>query len=80
MLPGPRARSLMHDGCYTLDLYCDAQNKAHAYGEFPHQFHHERGSVCRRQARKWGWTIGKDRDLCPKCSGKRPAPKKPAAG
>jgi len=44
----------MQAGCYTLDLYCDAENPDHQYGEFPHQFFHERGSVCRSRASP-GW-------------------------
>jgi|OpeIllAssembly_1097287.scaffolds.fasta_scaffold00112_9 hypothetical protein len=64
----------MQAGCYTLDLYCDAENPDHQYGEFPHQFFHERGSVCRSRARRAGWILSRrpGGDLCPKCSGKRP--------
>lgn len=62
-------------GCYTLDLYCDRQGKhpdgIHAFEEFPHQYTHEFGSVCRARARRAGWLLGRDGSaLCPKCSGK----------
>ncbi len=56
-------------GCYTLDLYCDEESPDHVYDEFPHQYTHEFGSTCRRKARKDGWHISKDLQLCPKCSG-----------
>lgn len=39
-------------GCYALDLYCDLENEAHEYKEFPHQYIDEYGSKCRKQARK----------------------------
>lgn len=67
----------MKAGCYSLDLYCDAENKAHEYGEFPHVFTHELGSACRKNARLAGWVIGDERDLCPKCSGKRKSTRAP---
>ncbi len=61
-------------GGYTLDLYCDNQEVTdHKYGEFPHQYVHELGSTCRRRARKDGWLIKPGRQLCPQCSGKKPA-------
>lgn len=58
-------------GCYSVDLYCDAENPAHEYGEFPHQFTGLNEPVCIRQARAKGWKITTKRQLCPKCSGKR---------
>ncbi len=59
-------------GIYALDLYCDKQNDAHKYREFPHQVTHEKGSVCRAKARKAGWIIRNDGTaICPKCSGKK---------
>lgn len=66
----------MRVGCYTLDLYCDAASPHHDDEEFPHQFTGEDGGACRRAARDAGWRIGRmnatgDKDLCPKCSGKR---------
>lgn len=67
----------MRVGCYSLDLYCDADSPDHAFEEFPHQFTAQDGGTCRRDARRDGWKLGRmhvsdDRDLCPKCSGKRP--------
>lgn len=63
----------MQAGCYTLDLYCDAENPEHKYGEFPHQFFDEHGRTCRARARRAGWRLARtsgEQDLCPKCSGK----------
>ena len=60
----------MNAGCYDLALYCDGPGP-HEYDEFPKHYTDELGSVCRRRARKAGWIIGKERDLCPKCSGKK---------
>lgn len=58
-------------GCYSLDLYCDKQSDAHAYGEFPHQYTSERGSEARATARRAGWIVRRDgSSICPKCSGK----------
>jgi hypothetical protein len=69
----------MWAGCYTLDLYCDAENPAHRFGEFPHQYTGETGTGCRARARRAGWTLGspdgRAQTLCPKCSGKRAAQK-----
>jgi hypothetical protein len=54
---------------YTLDLYCDRENPAHAYQEFPQEYlDPERGAPCRRAARKDGWFLGKTLTLCPKCN------------
>lgn len=63
---------------YTLDLYCDRENKAHEYKEFPHQFVHELRSVAWKQARRAGWILNKKEGIavCPKCS--RKAAKGPA--
>lgn len=59
-------------GCYTLDLYCDKDNKNHSYNEFPHTYIAEKGSDCRRAARKDGWILTRDNEaICPKCSKKR---------
>lgn len=66
----------MRAGCYTLDLYCDNRlgTDAPCYRDaFPKVFVHEKGSVCRRKARRAGWRLGIEQDLCPKCSGKAPA-------
>lgn len=61
----------MRAGAYTLDLYCDVKNPAHTYNEFPHQYFHEYGAKCRAAARKAGWLLTRDRDLCPKCNPNR---------
>jgi len=75
----------MMAGGYTLDLYCDNKGEGfydiwkgdslydkfgHQHNEFPHQFYNEFGSTCRRLARISGWYIGREKQLCPKCSGK----------
>ncbi len=65
----------MMAGCYSLDLYCDNAGTfpdgIHAFDEFPHQFTHELGSVCRARAKAAGWLFQRDgKTLCPKCSGK----------
>jgi hypothetical protein len=62
-------------GCYTLDLYCDRENPAHAYKEFPHTFIAELGATCRRRAREAGWVFHKDRTAsCPKCNRRKGRP------
>lgn len=66
-------------GCYSLDLYCENSDHksrtwpdkhGHAWGEFPHQYTDERGSVCRAMARKAGWKLDRRAGtaLCPKCN------------
>ena len=41
----------------------------HKWQEFPHQYTHELGSVCKARAREAGWQINKDgTDRCPKCT------------
>jgi len=68
-------------GCYTLELYCDnrkpyPEDEVHGYSEFPHQYTDELGSVCRRDARRDGWVLGKGgAATCPKCSGKKRKPR-----
>ena len=58
----------MQVGCYSLDLYCDFENEAHEYQEFPHQYTNEFGSKCRRNAKKAGWILKRDGGaICPKC-------------
>ena len=62
-------------GGYELHLYCDNARTTngqpdivHRFNEFPHQYTHELGSVCRRNARADGWRLMPDgRALCPKC-------------
>lgn len=55
---------------YTLDLYCDNDSDHHRHNEFPHTYTDEHGSVCRKNARKEGWIIGRGngKDYCPKCA------------
>jgi hypothetical protein len=60
------------DGSWTLKVdgeYTD--DYGHEFGEFPHTYIDELGSVCRRNARREGWLLGKEQELCPKCSGKK---------
>ena len=57
---------------YTLDLYCDVENEAHEWREFPHQYFGELGSNCRKRARRDGWLLG-DKDVCPKCNAQKKA-------
>jgi hypothetical protein len=54
-------------GCYTLDLYCDKNNPDHDYFEFPHQFTGRSLASCIRQAKSKGWSVGKEKAICPKC-------------
>jgi hypothetical protein len=66
------ARPLCFAGGYTLDLYCDHENEAHRWNEFPHQFAGASEAECARRARLCGWVL---HDLtrtatCPTCSGK----------
>lgn len=69
----------MRVGGYSAHFYCDAYDVApgqvvdqvgHKHDEFPHQFYAETGADCDRQARARGWLVGRDRVLCPRCSGK----------
>jgi hypothetical protein len=58
-------------GCYTLHLYCDADNDAHEYQEFPHEYTDEFGSKTRVKAREEGWILKRDYTaICPKCNKK----------
>ena len=75
----------MRVGGYTLDIYCD-NNHINSDGlpdgkhefrkDWPRQIVAERGETCRRIARREGWLLGKDKTLCPACSGKKPRGKK----
>jgi hypothetical protein len=63
-------------GCYTLDLYCDS-GRDHpvrwpngSFVVFPMQYTGRTLAECVRVARRDGWQIGKERQLCPFCSGK----------
>jgi hypothetical protein len=55
-------------GCYTLDLYCDADAE-HAWRAFPVQFSAETGEECRQQARRAGWKLTPKTGtaVCPDC-------------
>lgn len=66
--------------CHTLTLYCDARsfddndrdtNPNHKSVEFPHEFVGDTKAQTYRAARRAGWLLGKEQQLCPKCSGKR---------
>lgn len=62
-------------GCYILDLYCSQIKKdyveninfGHKHHEFPHQYTGQTRGECYRKARKDGWLISKQRQLCPTC-------------
>lgn len=66
---------------YSLHLYCDNEACPDRYPDGTYrtspqgEFMHELGSVCRRRARKAGWALGLNEDLCPRCSGKKPKSK-----
>lgn len=61
---------IAYAGCYSLHLYCDHDNPAHGWDEFPHEYDEfERGSQARSKARADGWIIHRDRTAtCPKCA------------
>ena len=62
----------MEVGCYSIDLYCDKENDAHEFREFPHTYTGWSRAGCRRQAMKDGLTFGRDESVvCPKCKQKR---------
>jgi hypothetical protein len=55
---------------YSLDLYCDRLNPAHAFFEFPHGLIGETYRDVARQARALGWKLHPDGfATCPKCTG-----------
>ena len=65
-------------GGYSLDLYCSnwksgpaSRDPTHTYREFPHNYFGPDRANCYRQARREGWILGRGRELCPKCSGKK---------
>lgn len=65
----PDAETQDCPGCYVLHLYCKYENPDHAFDEFPHEYNHELGSVCRSDARKAGWILHRDGTAtCPKCA------------
>jgi len=62
-------------GCYTLDLYCDNADCTDTR-DGPWQYCAETGATCRREARDAGWIITDEKQICPKCSGKKRKPRK----
>jgi hypothetical protein len=59
-------------GCYSMNLYCDYKNEAHAFGEFPHEYAGQNRQQCRRSARRDGWVFRWDTTVqCPKCASMR---------
>lgn len=62
---------MMIDGAYTLELYCDNRETEHDWAKFPYEYVGERGTDCRRRARRDGWLFKRNgKVFCPKCSGK----------
>lgn len=60
-------------GCYSLHLYCDQDNPAHGYGEFPYEYTGQTLGECKRHARRQGWKFHRDQThTCPRCNGKAP--------
>ena len=61
-------------GGYLLHLYCDnSDNHTAPYGvvhSVPMEFAGPTKRHCLKQAREGGWRIGRERQLCPLCSGK----------
>ena len=64
-------------GCYSLDLYCDAEGcttpRPHLGDRScgPHaEYTHELGAECRRRARKAGWVLNvrEGTAVCPTCA------------
>jgi len=55
---------------YTLDLYCDHENDAHGWREFPHSYTGETFAECARAARNGGWVIHRKlrTATCRKCA------------
>lgn len=69
--------------CYDAHLYCDCDNDAHAFNEFPHEFAGDTKQAAFAEAKGRGWKImcrkGWTYAICPKCSraGIRPAGNEP---
>lgn len=58
---------------YSLHLYCDQENPAHGFTQFPHQYTGETRAECVKQARKEGWVFHRDgKHSCPQCTKGRP--------
>lgn len=67
------ANPLNYAGAYSLHLYCDHENEAHGFDEFPHEPEGNSFAECARRARRWGWILHTDTctATCPKCSEKK---------
>lgn len=57
-------------GSYDLHLYCDHENPAHGFREFPwHISEFQTSRDARAAARRKGWKLHRDGSAtCPKCS------------
>jgi len=55
---------------YELAVYCDGTEHVDDRYKFPRfaRFMGTRAGDCRRNARRVGWKITKDKDLCPACN------------
>lgn len=57
----------------SLDLYCDSKRRVHPWHAFPDQYTDIANvAACRKQAKKAGWKLTPDGDLCPRCNPKSP--------
>lgn len=57
-------------GSYSLHAYCDHENPAHEYGEFPHEPDGmvQTESQAKRELKRRGWVFHPDNTAtCPKC-------------
>jgi hypothetical protein len=64
-------------GCYTMDLYCDNRGETHieemqihGHDKWPIQYTGHTEGKCKHKARQDGWRLGKEKQLCPVCTGK----------
>lgn len=61
-------------GCYSMDLYCDAENcpdRSHRIGSVYAQLIGRYERECLREARKLGWKFSKShprKAFCPTCA------------
>lgn len=60
----------MKIGCYSIDLYCDAEIKHPFWWHFPKTYTGRSEAACIRAAVAEGWRVGRERQLCPVCSGR----------
>lgn len=69
----------MRVGCYTLDLYCTNEYATLGHTECREshrgsgvgQFTGRTESECLRKAKKVGWKLTPDKELCPTCNANR---------